>query len=222
MDYQQTLHHSSSISLTTLPLELRQKILCYLDISSLQAVSNTCSSLYCALSGSKQLLAKAALLNEFDEALLPETYLLLQSMQMKPWSEAAVKSLLDGHENATIETYAHLSWSLTDIYALGILNQHIKNFAADFASSALSAMNPNSENESTRQQLSATENRRIERAFIRFELYCRLFGKDMEYGKEIKSVEQVDIFLVKLPAWEIEQLACVHDYLFRRISVGKF
>lgn len=222
MDYQQTLHHSSSISLTTLPVELRQKILSYLDISSLQAVSNTCSSLYCALSGSKQLLAKAVLLNEFDEALLPDACLLLQSMQIKPWSVAAVKSFLDGHENATIETYAHLSWSLTDIYALGVLHQHVKSFAADFASSALSAMNPNSENKSTRQHLLAAENRRIERAFFRFELYCKLFGKDMEYGKRIKSEEQVDLFLVKFSAWEIEQLACVHDYLFRRISVGKF
>ena len=54
----------------------------------------------------------------------------------------AVKTLRDGHENATMESYAHLSKILTDIYGLGILRQHIKSFAADFASSALSAMNP--------------------------------------------------------------------------------
>lgn len=43
----------------------------------------------------------------------------------------------------------------------------------------------------------------------------------MKYGEVIDSEKKVDLFLIKLPGWEIEQLACVHGYLFRPISVGK-
>lgn len=43
----------------------------------------------------------------------------------------------------------------------------------------------------------------------------------MKYGEVIDSEEKIDLFLIKVPAWDIEQLACVNDYLFRPISVGK-
>lgn len=33
--------------------------------------------------------------------------------------------------------------------------------------------------------------------------------------------EQLDIFLIKFAPWECEQLGCVLDYLFDRLSIGK-
>ena len=76
-------------------------------------------------------------------------------------------------------------------------------------------------------QLSSTEIGRLQRAFCRFELYRRLFSRcshDFPDGVHnclrdppLKPTEQATLFLLALPPFQITELGCIRDYLFRRL-----
>ena len=76
-------------------------------------------------------------------------------------------------------------------------------------------------------QLSSTEIGRLQRAFCRLELYRRLFSRcshDFPDGihnclmdPALEPAEQVTLFLQDLPPYQITELGCIRDYLFRRL-----
>ena len=76
-------------------------------------------------------------------------------------------------------------------------------------------------------QLSSTETGRLQRAFCRMELYRRLFSRcshDPPYDihtclrdPPLEPAEQAALFLRDLPAFQITELGCIRDYLFRRL-----
>lgn len=67
------------------------------------------------------------------------------------------------------------------------------------------------------------ETRRIQCSFYLFELYCNLFGKasNLSFGSDDWAYSPHDLFSNFAP-WELEQLACVNDYLMRRMRNGKY
>ena len=76
-------------------------------------------------------------------------------------------------------------------------------------------------------RLSSTETGRLQRAFCRIELYRRLFSRcSHDYPDGVHSclrlpflgpTEQANLFLRNLPAFQITELGCIRDYLFRRL-----
>lgn len=64
--------------------------------------------------------------------------------------------------------------------------------------------------------LTDTEVGRLQRAFYRYELYAKIFSSDMEYnGEKLWELPSDSFFfLKKYRNWEIEELACVADYLW--------
>ncbi|MCJ1402995.1 hypothetical protein MMC11_006217 [Xylographa trunciseda] len=121
--------------------------------------------------------------------------------------------------------FDHLSthWTLPDTLAIGNLYTQIQFFVADFASCGFAKQGFGTINApSYLGPFSSTERRRIERAFYRFELYCNLF-RERKYGDDrFSPEEQRDIFFASYTPWENEQLACIHDYLFDRLSIRAF
>jgi hypothetical protein len=74
---------------------------------------------------------------------------------------------------------------------------------------------------------SASECIRLQRAFLRFEIYSRLFPADDTYPWEtpspnyqFSSGEQFDLFLLQLAPWEVEEMACVELYF--SLLIGNF
>lgn len=75
--------------------------------------------------------------------------------------------------------------------------------------------------------LSSTEIARLQRAFCRFELYRLLFSRcshDIHNGihkcirvSPLKPEEQATEFFRDLPAFQITEISCVRDYLYRRL-----
>ncbi|KAF4987539.1 hypothetical protein FGRMN_10291 [Fusarium graminum] len=66
---------------------------------------------------------------------------------------------------------------------------------------------------------SASESLRLERAFLRFELYSCVFPADDTMPWEspsghhqFSSHEQFDLFVVRLEPWEVEEMACIELY----------
>ena len=76
-------------------------------------------------------------------------------------------------------------------------------------------------------QMSSTEIGRLQRAFCRFEIYRLLFSRcfhDYSDGMHkcmrlppLTFEEQSNMFLQELPPFQITEIACIRDYLFRRL-----
>ena len=76
-------------------------------------------------------------------------------------------------------------------------------------------------------RLSSTEIEKLQRAFYRFELYKNLFSKCSHdiYNETHKCIklppltaqEQTNIFLRKLLVFQITEITCIRDYLYRRL-----
>lgn len=70
--------------------------------------------------------------------------------------------------------------------------------------------------------LSGNEKRRIYRALYRFELFRALFAepRDIRISPEARgcfdAIDQSLLFLSIFKTWEVEELACVRDYITRR------
>ncbi|PCD46648.1 hypothetical protein AU210_002049 [Fusarium oxysporum f. sp. radicis-cucumerinum] len=65
-----------------------------------------------------------------------------------------------------------------------------------------------------------TEEQKEKRAFLRFEIYCRVFPADgsvpletVSANDEFSSIEQFDLFISRLSPWEVEEIACVELYV---------
>ena len=76
-------------------------------------------------------------------------------------------------------------------------------------------------------ELSDSETGRLQRAFCRFEIYRYLFARcSSEFDHNVQNCpdmpslrveEQVSQFLLKLPDFQVVELNCVRDYLYRRL-----
>lgn len=73
-----------------------------------------------------------------------------------------------------------------------------------------------------------TEMHRIKRTFYLFEIFRTWFQASCaQYARSRAKVEarkvleeRMDTFFAALPPWEVEQLGCIHDFLFRQIKPG--
>ena len=79
---------------------------------------------------------------------------------------------------------------------------------------------PSNRGSQTDMALSDSELARFQRAFFRYEVYCRSFSLNEEPHELIyplisylDSSNQFDAFLAHLKPWEVEEMSCVHEYL---------
>ena len=72
----------------------------------------------------------------------------------------------------------------------------------------------------TDMALSDSEQARFQRAFFRYELYCKSFTLTEDpYGLVYPMISyfdtpnQFDVFLAHLEPWEVEEMSCIHEYV---------
>ncbi|KAM3507703.1 hypothetical protein MY11210_007041 [Beauveria gryllotalpidicola] len=79
------------------------------------------------------------------------------------------------------------------------------------------ANRPTADGPSTEFGLSASERVRLYRAFLQFELCCVLFHPSSPARSRVlgacNTTEQYERFLDRLDVWEVEAIACIHQYL---------
>ncbi|KAI1452305.1 hypothetical protein F4805DRAFT_41470 [Annulohypoxylon moriforme] len=96
-------------------------------------------------------------------------------------------------------------------------------FVDDYSTRAMCALNlkPNA-GQSTASALSSTELARFQRAFFRYELYCRVFPADYhaQCGSIVPAHEQFTEFLSRMAPFEVEEMTCVHHYF--TVLIGGF
>lgn len=93
---------------------------------------------------------------------------------------------------------------LTDLYFLHASQVLVASRSSNTVSTPTTLVTP----------LSTTERTRIQRAFLRYELYSRLFPHDKASRKSfIQGKDQFHLFIRRMKPWEIEESSCIHHYL---------
>ena len=213
---------ASRPSLCTLPLESRQAILCHLqDLQTLQAAILSHPAIYSAFVDRKQFIIYQILTNAISPELLPDAIFAFSasSVEVEPWTRQKVLSIIEQYR--THKILASVKPTLKDAFAIQEMYYDIHFFASNFISTAFST-NSNLPSHSP----SFAEWCRVARNLYGFEVYRHLFRKRDSWRRrkfkpspDFTFQEQWDIFYKDYAVWELEQLACVSEYLFRSIAV---
>lgn len=185
------------------------------DIPTLKALALTSSDLLKIFTRNASSFSFAVLCKEIPVAILPEAIAAWSSSKIKPWNKYGGWGFLK-HYHANREAQLNQSWTLNKAREVSKLYQCCRFFASEFSAAALS------ENPKAGLTPSRLESNRIERSFLRFELYCNIFRKQFPSQKSkhrFSPEQQREMYLKYYADWENEQLACVHDCLFRRLSI---
>ncbi|EFW22729.1 conserved hypothetical protein [Coccidioides posadasii str. Silveira] len=220
MDPEKIIHKSR---LECLPTELKQLILAAIpDVMSLRSAALCCWSMYQAFMGAEKLITPQVLTSQLNPELLHYALVAHEAAKYTvPWTpetaEAFIRRLLSKSNPMLVPKPSRLSEALP---IAGFYNL-VQHFVDDFVSAMFSTPFGPANQEQGSWALSSSEVNRIEIAFYRFEIYCKLFkgGTDQDpFAGHLP--DQKEIFHKMFPPWENEQLACVHDYLLERVKNG--
>ena len=203
----------SSSYLENLSVELKQTILSGIaDIISLRAAALSCPALYSALLGAETHIVTRVLLNEVDVGVLPEAIIAQEALRLESCTEKLAQEFIARHLSER-----HLppqKWSLCDAIRIAKLHACVSELALQFIATVTTKSSIIASRSVTRAEIC-----RIERALYRFELFCNLFrGFENSHHRLLERL--FDRFFFNFSPWEIEQLACVHDYLVQLICPG--
>lgn len=192
-----------------LPSEMMLEILGSLtDIRSLIAITCSCTKIYKTSTEAQPTIVPRVLSRELGNEILPEAIAVLQSSK-STWTKSTAQKFLS--ETLNERKIPNHNWSIADGVAVSRLYHQITQLATNFSSEASSVVGTT---------VSKIELNRFQRAFYRFEMYYNIFGGP---NNPLMSVEeQRDAFFSNFSPWENEQLACVHDYLYRLLIPGKY
>jgi hypothetical protein len=199
-----------------LHLELKQGLLSALpDVASLSSAALSCPSMYHAFLHAEELITTQVVKNQLNAEVLPEAFIAWESSRPRTWTRQDVFDFIDNHLRS--RTYLPRSWTLSEALPLGKLHCSVERFASEFIAEMLNTSSAFAYIDAPPLwPVSKNELSRIQRAFCRFEVYCNLFRGT----KAFDPSETEELFFFKFSYWENEQLACVHNHLFRAIYPG--
>lgn len=199
--------------LARLPPELKQEILSALpDVWSLRSMALTCSSFYNAFINAERLITTRVLKNHVAADVLPDAIAALRSSQVEPWMWREIREF--GSKRLHSQASPPASWTMVDALAVSNLHSCVEYWSEKFVKEMFNTASIFAYIDAPPAgSLSQNEKNRIQRAFYRFEVYQNLCR-----GFDVR--ENGGFLICKDSDCENEQLACVHDYLFRAICPG--
>ncbi|KAI9758185.1 MAG: serine/threonine protein kinase [Chaenotheca gracillima] len=220
------LEDRAPASLESLPLELMWEILYRLDSQGLNSLVNISPQYYRAYTCNAQWILSEVVRREIGPECMYEAVAVIQASNIRSREDQATIEFLRRYR---LERWEEPPQVLSLSASLQLISFHqsiVSGFVNDFISSTLSRYPMRQTPLKPDGPPSANELRRIYRAFYRFELYCVLFRRrpteprlvSISDGR-LAASDQYRHFLYFLPPWEVEELFCVHDYLYRRIFV---
>lgn len=239
------MHEDSALELLSPELQL-QILLHSSNLDTLYALIRASPRFYQVFQLNKETTLSAVALCQFHPAVQPEAVAIAQLEQLEHQSRKHTLSQRDlaiGFCDAfpnQIKQWCESNASKEVSTNLCKLDKTIKVFIDDYARSTLPVLDQlglsqnveilpeyPTDSHASHPQPSPTEIGRLQRAFCRFELYRRLFSRcsqDLHHGihrcfrfPALTTTEQAKMFLQHLPAFQIAEIACIRDYLFRRL-----
>lgn len=205
------------------PVELKLALFYVIpDIFTLNALIRTSSSFYRAFTDSQSLVVAAVLANEVHPDVISDAVALWNVTRIEPWSKPAIESFLKRYRDSE-PSPVRSPWTLSEATKFSTIHRHVEFFTQDFCFSVLSMHPISGKPDPEYEPPSSNELCRIQRILYRIELYCVLFRirePQCKNKERLTLDEQQELFFTKFWPWENEQLACIHDYLLRGLSVG--
>ena len=208
------------LSLTT---ELKQAIFSELaNTSSLESLALTCSSYFHAFLNAKSLIIKSVLHTHIGSDLIYDAIVVWKSRMITTYDDDAANEFLDSYVKRDLPMRCMMqTMRLRDAEDIGDLYDQIEDFSSSFVSSALGNSIVTGLDDPSPSPLSLLESARIKRTFYRFELLCNIFGQRYRSSDvPFKGDELLTNFFSVCRPWENEQLRCIREHLFDRLSLG--
>ena len=226
-------------ALEMLAPELQLRILLNVDTpEDLHALIQASPRLFHVFLLNKDTILAAVARRQFHPAVILDAIYFAKIAQLEqPLSRETVLELCRTYPgNLHERNILPIPWSV----ALCKLARNIKVFIEDYARNTLPLMESlgkslvvdvlteyQPENPVFYSQLSDSEIGRLQRAFCRFEIYRYLFARcssELDHNVQncshmpaLDPEEQASHFLRKLPDFQVAELNCVRDYLYRRL-----
>ena len=190
----------------------------------------------------KDTVLSAVARRQFHPAVISDAILFAKISQLQqPLSRDITTEVCESYRREPDESQESTTTLSTSV-ALCKLASNVRFFIDDYARNALSMMEglgrsqdvdvlPEYRPEDTafHPKLSSSETGRLQRAFCRFETYRYLFARcsseldhDLRECSSTHSLlpeEQASMFLEKFPDFQITEINCIRDYLYRRLRV---
>lgn len=213
-------------ALENLPSEIRIQILLGLaDFPSLQSLIRA-SPLYLAtyLEAAREKVLRELALKQLDRRLQPDALAAVRSARhyaVHCHEPQTVSGFLRDYGRARGQHEPDSEWlschSLTEAIDLLHLHGAIKSLCEEFCLAIASKM----PQEEQSIDLSQMEQLRLYRGMYRFQTYCNFFGEDeyLSHADHLEGNEEPyprEDFLRAFPPWEVQEMACVAQYLNRR------
>ncbi|KKA20670.1 hypothetical protein T310_5286 [Rasamsonia emersonii CBS 393.64] len=220
--------HPSASPVLKLPVELILAILLVLpDISTLQSIVLAHSWFYLVFRENRDAIITHLLTTLVSAELLPQALAVRESSRVQSWTDDKVARVLARFRDDR-RIVRLLGLSLADALAIESLHRCVCSFVDKFASAALS-VHPFTERPETPSPLSVSEWRHVAGAFYRAELCTNLLrprdgqesvlGDDSKVAFPYSGVPGVkDVLLRHFHIWEIEQLGCVGEFVYRELG----
>ena len=230
---------SENSALEKLAPEIQLQILLSADTADdLCALIQASPRLYNVFSLNKDAILSAVACRQFHPAVISDALFFARISQLEqPLPRDTVLELCkvypsERHEGTVIP--------IPTSVALCKLARSIKFFIEDYARNTLPIMEELGrsldidilseywpEKPIAYSQLSHSETGRLQRAFCRFEIYRYLFARchsELDHNTRecgdmpsLTSAEQASLFLEKFPDFQVAEINCIRDYLYRRL-----
>jgi len=220
----------SNASLDSLPAELKASILYSApNIVTLKTLVRSSPLYHEAYLDERKSILSTVLLRDIGPQVLSDALAVHEASQIGIEGTGSrkdrVKAFLSQYkaERGSSSPATCDSLDIETLESLSRLQSVFTTITSDFCQTTLSVNPVNGERIQPGGELSVNEKRRIYRAFYRFELFRALFARSYylvapEDSWYFDTMDQSFLFLSIFNAWEVEELACVHDYIFRRHS----
>ena len=186
----------------------------------------------------KDTILSTVALQQFHPAVIPDALFFAKISQLEqPLPRETVMQLCEIYPS---EVEAGTTVPTSTSEALCKLASNVKFFIEDYVCNTLPIMEGlgrsldleimpeyKPENLVPHSDISYSEIGRLQRAFCRFEVYRYLFARcsskidhdlqDCGQEPSLTSAEQADLFLQHFPDFQVTEINCIRDYLFRRL-----
>lgn len=222
--------------------EIQQQILAHLDsFYTLRTLIAASPRLYHVFQLNRKTILSTVTRRQFDSTTVRDILAIenLHDLRGPPFSEDTMLRFfdydlhkLDGSPNTTLPLLVSTK--------LRKLDGVVRFFIEDYAHNTLPVLvqlkgsqKPTIKTEYKRDrhfqepELSKSETNRLRRAFCQFETYRQLFGlswsdlnhdvRQCDYEQPLTAYRQAELFFQHKPAYQAAEIACIRDYLHRRL-----
>ena len=212
---------TQSASFEGLPLELKYEIFQRLaSLPSLNAIVHASPSYHEAYRARRQSILARVLSQDIGHDVLFETNAVAMALTIDKKDRIEIRRFIKDYKNASQEaaTVSLEGFSLRHIVTLSQVQFAVRFAVKGFCQTTLSRHPLSGEKSEQFTPLSSNEARRIKRAFYRLELFSTIFSQQRSFDvrKKLDCMDMCHLFLNHFPPWEVEEIACVRDYIIDR------